>query len=267
MDLSTFLWTNVAAFFTLATFSFLYKDNPFYKIAEHIVVGVSAGYFTVILWHTGLVPNLFARLADGDWYFLWLNSEKVWYIIPGLLGLMMFARFTKKYAWISRWPLALYIGIGTGIAIPLEMSTRVNKQLYASMQKIDWNNFFGTGLLDTASGFAALFVLVGSIASLVYFFFSKEHKGVFGGAAKLGIWILMIGFGASFGYTVMARISLFISRIQFLDKSWIQVAFDSSNPNYDPLWFMVSFWFVVLLVVGYIVKELMDHMKSKIAQE
>ena len=34
------LW--VAAFFTLAIFSFLYRDNPFYKFAEATVVGVSA---------------------------------------------------------------------------------------------------------------------------------------------------------------------------------------------------------------------------------
>ncbi|MCK4657825.1 MAG: hypothetical protein KAT85_12355, partial [candidate division Zixibacteria bacterium] len=51
-----------------------------------------------------------------------------------------------------------------------------------------------------------------------YFFFSKEHKGAFGGAAKIGIFILMIGFGASFGYTVMARISLFVQRIASLEE-------------------------------------------------
>jgi hypothetical protein len=39
---------------------------------------------------------------------------------------------------------------------------------------------------------------------------------MFGGAAKFGIWILMIGFGATFGYTVMARISLLIGRLNYL---------------------------------------------------
>ena len=66
MDFSTFLWTTFGVFVTLSIFSFLYKDNPFYKFAEHLVVGVSAGYFVVILWHNGLMPNLFHRLADGD---------------------------------------------------------------------------------------------------------------------------------------------------------------------------------------------------------
>ena len=67
MDFTTFLWTTFAAFLTLATFSFLYKDNPFYKIAEHIVTGVAAGYFAILLWHNGLIPKLvFERLEDGD---------------------------------------------------------------------------------------------------------------------------------------------------------------------------------------------------------
>jgi len=82
MEWSTFLWTTLGAFLTLCTFSFLYKDNPFYKFAEHLVVGVSAGYFALVLWHQILIPNLFARLNDGDWYFLWLNSAQLWYLIP-----------------------------------------------------------------------------------------------------------------------------------------------------------------------------------------
>ena len=52
---------------------------------------------------------------------------------------------------------------------------------------------------------------------MIYFFFSKEHTGLFGGFAKVGIWVLMVGFGASFGFTVMARISLFVNRISFLE--------------------------------------------------
>ena len=35
----------MAAFLTLAIFSFLYKDNPFYKFAEHLFVGVSAAFW------------------------------------------------------------------------------------------------------------------------------------------------------------------------------------------------------------------------------
>ncbi len=66
-------------------------------------------------------------------------------------------------------------------------------------------------------------ILVGVITVLVYFFFSVEHKGVVGGASKVGIWFLMIAFGASFGYTIMARMSLLIGRVTFLLQKWLGV--------------------------------------------
>ena len=270
MDIGTFLWTTFAVFVTLATFSFLYKDNPLYKFAEHLVVGVSAGYFVIILWHNGLVPNLFDRLKDGSWYMLWLNSSKPWYLIPAILGILMWTRFSKKFSWVSRWPMALYIGIATGVAIPLEMSNRVNKQLYATMTKIDWTNFFGHGsfnLLDTTSGLSQVIIFVGALSALIYFFFSKEHTGWFGGVANLGIWTLMIGFGASFGFTVMARVSLFINRLQDI-KAWGVEAFDAGgtpNPNYSSV-FQAVFWLFVLLIAAYTIYEIVNHFRSKPAR-
>jgi len=66
-------------------------------------------------------------------------------------------------------------------------------------------------------------MIVGVICTLTYFFFSTEHKGFVGGVAKAGIVFLMIGFGASFGYTVMARVSLLIGRLQFLLRDWLGI--------------------------------------------
>jgi len=264
MDFYTFLWMTFAVFVTLATFSFLYKDNPFYKFAEHLVVGVSAGYFVIILWHNALVPNLFQKLADGDWYFIWLNSSQPWYIIPAILGVLMWTRFSKDYGWVSRWPMALYIGISTGIAIPLEMANRVNKQLYAMMADIDWSHFFGTNgfdLLDVNSGLSQVIIFVGAAAALIYFFFSKEHTGLFGKIATVGIWTLMIGFGASFGFTVMARISLFINRVQDVGD-WSEAAWDSTNSNYGA-GFQIVFWLMVAIVIGYIINELRQFTKTR----
>ena len=261
MDFGTFLWITLGAFLTLSTFSFLYKDNPFYKIAEHLVVGVSAGYWVVILWYNGLVPNLFQMLNDGNWYYLWLNSSRPWYLIPAILGVLMWTRFSQKYAWVSRWPLAIYIGMGTGVAIPLEMSNRVNKQLYATMVNINWESFWGDGFLDAAAGYSQIIIFVGAIAGLFYFFFSKAHTGVFGAVAKFGIWMLMIGFGASFGYTVMARISLFINRIQGL-HGWGEAAFDVSNPNHSG-WFPAAFWLIMAGITAYVVVELARFARQK----
>jgi hypothetical protein len=269
MDFGTFLWTTFGAFVTLCTFSFLYKDNPFYKFAEHLVVGAAAGYFTIILWHNGLIPKLmYDRLDDGSPWLLYLDSSGPEYLIPAILGMLIWTRFSKNYAWISRWPLAMYIGIGAGAAVPLEMKARVNEQLVAMMAPINWDHFFGWGgfnLLDINSGLSQLIVFVGALCALIYFFFSKAHTGAFGGMAKFGIWILMIGFGASFGFTVMARISLFINRMQFLDQQWITNALDiGETPNAAYHWgYPLFFVLVVAVVVGYAILEIVRHVKSK----
>jgi hypothetical protein len=63
-------------------------------------------------------------------------------------------------------------------------------------------------------------LIIGVICTLIYFFFSLEHKGAIGGCATLGIWFLMISFGASYGNTVMTRISLLIERFDMLVTNW-----------------------------------------------
>ncbi len=77
------------------------------------------------------------------------------------------------------------------------------------------------GAFDFSESLTNLIMLVGVLCCLTYFFFSFEHKGLVGGAAKVGIWILMITFGAAFGYTVMGRIALLAIRLEFLLDDWL----------------------------------------------
>ncbi|HEU4683129.1 MAG TPA: hypothetical protein VFS39_01325, partial [Nitrospira sp.] len=83
---------------------------------------------------------------------------------------------------------------------------------------------FSTDLLSPASNLNAVIILVGVSSVLFYFFFSIEHSGPGKAVARTGIVFLMIAFGAAFGYTVMARMSLLIGRltdlIEFSDASY-----------------------------------------------
>mgnify|MGYP003318945845 CR=1 FL=1 len=72
----------IAAFLTLAIFSYLYKDNPFYKVAEHLFVGISTGYWTSMFFWTQIQPNLFGRLWPASEY----NSDLLWYKLYNVLG-------------------------------------------------------------------------------------------------------------------------------------------------------------------------------------
>lgn len=205
MDLGTIIWNTVALFLTLCIFSFLYKDNSFYKFAEHLVVGVSAGYFAIILYFNGFLPKVWEPVTQkGEW----------WYLLPTILGIMTWARFSKKWSWVSRFAIAFYMGIAVGVAIPLEMQQRVIKQLHATMLPVHFTNIQGVW---------NLLIMLGVLCGLIYFFFSMGHKGVVGGAARLGIWILMIGFGAGFGLTVMGRISLLADRITEIHNWYLMV--------------------------------------------
>lgn len=197
--------TWLAAGLTLCIFSFLYKDNPFYKFAEHLYVGVSAGYWACLEYHNVFRPNLWDPLMKGDLTLL----------IPFVLGVLLFSRFTKKFFWLSRWSMALIIGIFAGIAIIGYGTGDLILQIHANLLPLWTKNWF-----ESLNNFI---LTLGVVTGLVYFFFSKEHKGLVGSGAKVGIWFLMVSFGASFGYTVMSRMSLLIGRVYFLLGEWLQI--------------------------------------------
>lgn len=201
----------VSAVLTLLIFSFLYKDNPLYKFAEHLFVGISAGYGVALEYHNVFLPNLWRPLNDATIPLV----NRLPLFLPFLFGLLLFTRFFEKISWLSRWSLALIIGIFAGIAIIGYGSGDLVLQIHANLLPI-WTDKWLTS-------FNNLLLTVGLITSLIYFFFSKEHKGAFGATARVGIWFLMISFGASFGYTVMSRMSLLIGRVYFLLGEWLRI--------------------------------------------
>ncbi len=201
MEFEQLLWHTLAVFLTLCVFSFLYKDNPFYKFSERLVAGVAAGYWTMLLYHTNFYDKVILK-AESIWNLPSFKNIDLYYIIPFFLGLAMWTRFSKKYAWISRYSIAFYIGISTGVSIPVYMYTYIFKQ--ASSTIIPLNSINN------------ILIVVFVLSSLFYFFFSKAHTGVFGVVSKIGIYSLMIGFGAGFGLTVMGRVALLVQRVLFL---------------------------------------------------
>lgn len=215
----------VAAALTLFVFSFLYKDNPFYKLAENLFVGVSAGYLLIQAYWTVIDSNLVRPLQQAfqgrgvheDIHGMFAAQQgdyRGWLIIPAIFGVLLFARLIPKIGWLSRLSLALIIGVYAGIKTTGFAQGDFVAQLQASVQPL-WK----AG--DPAFGLNAIIFTVGLIASLLFFFFSREHKGALGVASRVGVYFLMVGFGAGYGYTVMSRISLLIGRYQFLLENWL----------------------------------------------
>ncbi|MEE8576070.1 MAG: hypothetical protein V3T31_02335 [candidate division Zixibacteria bacterium] len=224
----------LSAFLTLAIMSFLYKDNPYYKFAEHLFVGVSAAYWMTLGFWSTIVGNLVPRVSEGLSGFFQVPYQagpyNFFFVIPIILGILLLMRLSKKFGWISRWPLAFIVGTTAGLNFVRYLRSDFIKQVEATFVPlvVNWRGFgdFIDNLSLSASGQLVAMItnwviFVGVFSGLVYFYFSKEHKGVFGGTARLGIWILMITFGASFGYTVMGRISLLVGRLTFLFGDWL----------------------------------------------
>ena len=196
----------VATGLSLFMYSFLYKDNPFFKLGEHIYVGVSVGYGLVITYYEVMVKKLYVPMVQqGDW----------WLILPTLLGLLVLARFIPTIAWLSRISFAFIVGIGSGIAIPRVISSLILQQVQGTLKPLLTVGDGGVAWF-TFAGLNTLLILVGVVSVLFYFFFSIEHTGVVHRIARVGIYFLMVSFGAAFGYTVMARMSLLIGRFDEL---------------------------------------------------
>jgi hypothetical protein len=254
---------------TLAIFSYLFNDNPFYKAAEHLFVGVSAGYWVATFFWTQVQPNLFGRLwpqlaEDSDqgffitgWYYIydflgWLTSGfglierhvfpvggiegyseiRFIYIIPFILGIFMLLRLFPKIGWLARWAIAYTVGMAAGLRFYGFLNSDIIEQIKSSTI-----NFSGSGF----EIFNQFIIIIGTLTGLLYFFFSKEHSGVIGKLSKIGIYFLMISFGASFGFAVMGRISLLIGRFNDL------IAFSSSEYNYATI--VIFVLMVVLLAI------------------
>jgi hypothetical protein len=231
-----------AAFLTLAIFSFLYKDNPLYKFAESVFIGMSAAYWMVVAFWSVLVPNLFAKLMPNlvqGWAMPGLSGEQLHteyvYIVPLILGAMLLWRLAPKGGWIARWPLAFFIGVFAGLKmvsfIHGDFLNQIKNGIVPLIAMAQQMDAAGNPVLDSngnpetslalGESIKNIIMVGGVLACLTYFFFSIEHKGAVGKISRVGVWILMITFGAMFGYTVMGRITLFSARLEFLFDDWL----------------------------------------------
>jgi hypothetical protein len=190
----------IAAILTLMVFSFpIFGESRFWRFAEYTFLGAAAGYYVVF----GLV-TLGGQVSDLLYKSRYAN------IIGLVLGALVLAAYSKKASLvaISRWPIALLIGVGTGAAVRAYIDAQLVRQIQATILP-PW-----TGNPLTSISNVVVIVLV--VCCSTYFFVTREHRGLLQIPTRLGRYGLMIAFGAIFGSFVVTRISLVIGRLQFL---------------------------------------------------
>lgn len=204
--------TLAAGLVTIAIFSFLYRDNPLYRAAEHLLMGLSVGFTIVLLWNSVLKPKMLTPLfVEGDFFAL----------IPLALSLLMLLRLRSAWSHLSKPVLAFVVGAGAGVSIPAMFDARILKQISATIEP-----FAALGEKTSVSGMAiveALVGLVGCITVMIYFFYTRPDTRPVRAISTIGVYFMMIFFGATFGYTVTSRLTLLIGRLEFLLGDFLRI--------------------------------------------
>ena len=143
-------------------------------------------------------------------------------LIPIAIGLLYFSALSPRQTWLIRYPSAILIGIGSGLAIPNVLRANIFEQTRGTIEPFA---AIHAGTLSGWGVFEAVLMVVGVVCTLTYFFFSVEHRGPVNWLSKVGIAFLMIGFGSAFGNTVMGRVALLIQRVDFLLNDWFGTIF------------------------------------------
>jgi len=196
MSTSATVW--VGAILSLAAYTFLVlQDNPAFNLTEHLVVGSAAGYAIVIA--VGNLKSLaFQPLLKGQMALL----------APVVIGLLLYTKYFPPVAWLNRIPVALLVGLASGVALRGALESQVLGQLRAT--------------IIPPNSLSNIVLIVGVVSILWYFFLTFQRGGRLGaGVAQIGRWVMMGAFGAGFAAAVMGRFSILIGHFQFLLYTWL----------------------------------------------
>ncbi len=199
------IWIGVIL--NLAVWSYLFRDNRVYRYVEHIFIGVSAGHALVmgvrsvktLAWQPMLAAN-----TPG--------VQRTLAFLSIVMGLLLYTTLVKRYRRISALPVGILLGTGAGLSMGGTIISQGAAQIKATIMPL--------------SSINNVIIIVGVLATMTYFIYGKA-RGTVGDVAiqvgRVGRWIMMVGFGAAYGTTVMGRVALLTGRVTFLLKDWLHI--------------------------------------------
>lgn len=205
----------LGAVLTLFIFSYLLDDNPLYRLALHIFVGVTVAYVLIVALQSVLLPLLSPPdPSDSDARLLWVIS-----LVGVLLGVLLFARGIRGLSWLGDIPIVVLLGVGVGVALAGAVLGTLVPQVNAATNPPIPEPPIIPEILEPVGKIVAV---IGTITGLMVFTFivrrparSLTNRVLINGAG-VGRWFLLIGFGAVYGGVLIAGVAIFADRVQYL---------------------------------------------------
>ncbi|MGE5579375.1 MAG: hypothetical protein ACM3WU_04945 [Bacillota bacterium] len=204
MPVTVLTWIQAAL--TIMLFSVVFADSPLYKVAEHLYVGLYAGYTVVVTWFNYIRPSSQDIIANQKYHLL----------IPICLGLLVYTRYISGWQWLARYNAAFVVGVGSGLILARDFKSLLLDQVTATFKPLWVAGKAGASLNNAV-------IVLGVVSVISHFLFTTKRQSVVGRLGSVGRAVMMIAFGSAFGNTVMSRVSLFLGRMQFLLGDWLKI--------------------------------------------
>ena len=205
--------------FTLLIFSYLIGDNPLFRVAVYVFVGVSSGYIAAVTWWQVIWPRLVYPLMFGS------NSafEKGLLLVPLFGSLLIFMKVSPRLVGMGRVAMAFLVGVGAAVTIAGAVRGTLLPQVFGTINAFDTSSITDISLVFEAITGAAI-ILTGTVFTLTYFHFGASARAD-GSMHRLGLieimaWVgrIFIGItlGAVFAGVYAAALTAMIERIMSL---------------------------------------------------
>ncbi len=203
----------IAFLFTLMIFSYLIGDNPLFRIAIYIFVGVSAGYVAVVAWWQVLWPDLLRPLLGGN------STQRAILLVPLILSGLLLMKAWPSVTRLGMPSMGLLVGVGSAVALGGAVMGTILPQVNATA-----SGFAPTKFTSLEAPFHALIVLAGVVATLVYFHFSARTTAegavrrfqVVEIVAFVGSIFVALTLGVLFAGVYSAALTALVERLHFL---------------------------------------------------
>jgi hypothetical protein len=210
------LWTVVSFLLTLLILSFIFGDNPLFRIAAYLFVGVSAGYAVVLLVYQVLWPLLIMPIVNGNW----LTA------VPLAMGLLLIFRLVPSLSRIGNYSMAYLVGAAAAVAIGGAVLGTLLGQTRGAINAFDMK-VLPAGMTPASRLIDAVVMLVGTVATLAYFQFTArtrpnlppQRPAAVETLARVGQIFIAITLGALFAGVLAAALTALIERLGFLQTT------------------------------------------------